>query len=132
MNGILVVDASALIAALVLEDQRGEAAAARMRGASLVAPDIVGYEVMNSLRRRRAAGRLSVREAERALDDWQRLGVELWPLQSFADRVWEMTGSITVYDAAYVALAERLGARLLTGDRKLAKAPGLRAEVVVI
>lgn len=132
MKGILVVDASVVIATLVVEDERGEAAASRMRGASLVAPDLIGCEVMNSLRRRRAAGRLSDREAQRAFDDWRRLGVEVWPLAAVADRVWEMTGSITVYDAAYVALAELLDAPLLTADRRLAKAPGFGAKVVVL
>lgn len=132
MNGILVVDASVVLAALVVEDERADAAASRMRGASLVAPDLIGYEVMNSLRRRRGAGRLSDREARRAFDDWRRLGVEVWPLAAVADRVWEMTGSMTVYDAAYVALAELLDAPLLTADRRLARAPGLGAEVVLI
>jgi predicted nucleic acid-binding protein len=39
---------------------------------------------------------------------------------------------LTVYDAAYVALAELLGVTLLTGDRRLARAPGVRCRVEVV
>jgi predicted nucleic acid-binding protein len=37
----------------------------------------------------------------------------------------------TAYDAAYVAVAEGLGARLVTLDARLARAPGLDCEVLV-
>lgn len=37
---------------------------------------------------------------------------------------WELRPNLTFYDAAYVALAEALGATLPTGDRRLAEAPG--------
>jgi predicted nucleic acid-binding protein len=36
---------------------------------------------------------------------------------------------VPTYDAAYVALAEALGATLLTADRKLADAPGIRCDL---
>lgn len=36
---------------------------------------------------------------------------------------------MTAYDAAYVALAERLGAELVTTDRRLARAHGHRARI---
>ncbi len=39
-------------------------------------------------------------------------------------RCWELRGNLTTYDAAYVALAEALDTTLLTGDRRLARAPG--------
>jgi len=35
-------------------------------------------------------------------------------------------------DASYVALAEALGAALVTSDRRLAEAPGNRADVVLV
>jgi predicted nucleic acid-binding protein len=35
----------------------------------------------------------------------------------------------TIYDASYVVLAEALDAVLLTGDRRLAEAPGVRCSV---
>jgi predicted nucleic acid-binding protein len=46
-------------------------------------------------------------------------------------RLWALRENLTVYDAAYVALAEALGCPLVTFDEKIASAPGHGAEVVV-
>jgi len=45
------------------------------------------------------------------------------------DRVWELRANLTTYDAAYVAAAEALGVALLTGDQRLAAAPGRRCAI---
>ena len=42
---------------------------------------------------------------------------------------WELHTNLSAYDALYVALAERLGATLLTADSRAARAPGLRCSV---
>ena len=47
-------------------------------------------------------------------------------------RIWELRSVVTAYDAAYVALAERLGAVLLTRDSAIAGAAGLRCEVSLV
>ena len=39
---------------------------------------------------------------------------------------------MTVYDAAYVALAEALDTRLLTGDRRLSRAAGPRCPIELL
>jgi hypothetical protein len=36
----------------------------------------------------------------------------------------ELRDNLTIYDAAYMALAEAMDATLLTGERRLARAPG--------
>lgn len=41
-------------------------------------------------------------------------------------RSWDLRHKLTVYDAAYVALAELLDATLVTSDGALATAPGVR------
>jgi predicted nucleic acid-binding protein len=46
-------------------------------------------------------------------------------------RIWELRQNLTAYDAAYIALAEALRAPLLTRDRRLASAPGIRTRVEV-
>ena len=48
------------------------------------------------------------------------------------DRCWELRQNLTVYDAAYVALAELLDLVLVTGDLRLSKAPGLRCQVELL
>jgi predicted nucleic acid-binding protein len=47
-------------------------------------------------------------------------------------RIWALREKVTAYDAAYVALAEALGAPLLTRDAKLVSARGHRAEMELI
>lgn len=44
-------------------------------------------------------------------------------------RAFELRANVTPYDAAYVGLAEALDCPLLTGDARLAGAPGPRCEV---
>ena len=51
------------------------------------------------------------------------------PFHELADRAWELARNLTIYDAAYVALAELLDAPLVTLDQRLARAPGIRCEV---
>ena len=45
---------------------------------------------------------------------------------------WELRDNLTVYDAAYVALAELLDVTLVTADGKLAKAAGPRCLIEVL
>ena len=47
-------------------------------------------------------------------------------------RAYELRANITAYDSAYVALAETLGCELLTGDGRLANAPGPRCAIRVL
>jgi predicted nucleic acid-binding protein len=43
-----------------------------------------------------------------------------------------LRANFSAYDAAYVALAEGLGAVLMTRDARIARAPGLAAHVEVV
>ncbi|MGH7868477.1 MAG: type II toxin-antitoxin system VapC family toxin, partial [Candidatus Dormibacteraceae bacterium] len=54
------------------------------------------------------------------------------PLMPLLDRVWELRENLTAYDAAYVALAERLGVSLLTADTGIARAPKIRCKVNLV
>ncbi|HUZ44619.1 MAG TPA: hypothetical protein VMU63_09460 [Acidimicrobiales bacterium] len=47
-------------------------------------------------------------------------------------RCWELKDNLTIYDAAYVALAELLGVAVLTADVRLASAPGPRCPIEVL
>jgi predicted nucleic acid-binding protein len=44
-------------------------------------------------------------------------------------RIWELQENLTPYDAAYVALAEAIGATLVTADKRLSRAPGPRCTI---
>ena len=127
----VVVDASALVALLIEPGDSGEKLAEALRGKQLHAPDLLPYEVANVLRRHHLARRLSPTEAALAHQAARRLSVELWPYEVLADRVWMLTGSLSAYDAAYVALAERIEAPLVTGDARLARGSGYERILLV-
>jgi predicted nucleic acid-binding protein len=132
VTSTVILDASAALLLLIDPSPAGERVAGRLGGASVAAPDLLPYEVSNVLRRHRNAGRLSDAEARLALDGFHSLSVELWPHAVLSERVWSLGANLSAYDAAYVALAERLGAVLLTADARLAGAPGVACEIEVV
>lgn len=127
----LVVDASALLVVALDPSPRAGAIAGHLAAGELHAPALLPFEVSNVLRRRRLAGLLTRGEATSSEETLARLPVELWPHEVVAGRVRELGDVLTAYDASYVALAELLGATLLTVDRRLAAAPGVRCRVLV-
>jgi predicted nucleic acid-binding protein len=44
-------------------------------------------------------------------------------------RIWQLRHNLSAYDAAYVVLAEKLGATLITRDGRLTSASGHAAPV---
>lgn len=129
---VLVVEASALAPALADDASDGEAARARLRGQALVAPELIDLEVASVLRRQLLAGHLPARRAELALADLLDLPLRRVPHRRLLRRCWELRNHLTVYDAAYVALAELLELVLVTADSSLAGVPGLRCRVELL
>jgi predicted nucleic acid-binding protein len=123
---MLVVDASAAVALLVDTGSDGAWAEEALGGEQLVAPHLMPVEAANILRRAAARGDISADVAALAHADLLALGVDLFPYEPFAPRVWELRENLTAYDAWYVALAEALGARLATLDGGLLRAAGPR------
>jgi len=120
----IVVDASAVVALLIDPSELGERTARRLLNRQLHAPDHLPVEVTNVLRRQKQRGALSETEAQLALHGLWSLPIELWPFEVLRERAWDLGGNVSSYDAAYVALAERLDAPLLTADARLSRAPG--------
>lgn len=121
---MVVVDASTLIAAAVDSGPEGRWAERLLLTHPLGAPHLVLVEATNILRRLELRGEVSRMEAtvaHRALLD---LPLELYAFEPFADRVWELRGNVTAYDAWYVALAEALDVPVATLDVRLANASG--------
>ncbi len=129
---MLVVDASVLAVALADDGADGDRARRRLHGETLAAPDLLDLEVASVLRGRHAGGHLDTRRAELALEDLLALPVRRVPARYLLVRCWELRDNLTVYDAAYVALAETLDVSLLTGDARLAKAPGPHCPIEVM
>ena len=128
---MLVVDASVLVVALADDGTDGDSARARLRGERLAIPELADLEVASVLRRQIRAGALDGRRASLALDDLAALPAQRAPHRPLLARCWELRDNLTVYDATYVALAEAMHAALLTGDRRLARAPGPQCPIDV-
>lgn len=128
---MLVVDTSAVVAALVAEPPNELLRARLTRDGDLHAPHLVDVEVLHVLRRLVARGRLSRDRAEDARQDFADIAIVRYPHVPLLDRMWELRENITPYDAAFVALSEALGVPLVTADARLAGAPGHRAVVEV-
>ena len=123
-----VVDASVVVAWLVDGGPGGQWAEEVVLGRDLVAPHHLPVEVANVLRRSVAAGDLGPETASLAHEDLLTLPIALVPYVPLAERAWELRHTVTAYDAAYVALAERLDAPLATLDARLVRAPGPACE----
>lgn len=130
---MIVLDASA---ALDVLSRRPAAAAIEGRlfaqGETLHAPALIDLEVAQVLRRQVSAGLMTTTRGAAALDVWRAFPLSRHRHEFLLPRIWALRGTLTAYDAAYVALAEALDATLVTIDTKLARAPGHRARVEVI
>ena len=127
----VVIDASVVVAALIGEGPDASWAEETLSRGPLAGPHLLPVESANILRRAALARDIPPELASLAYQDLLRLPVELFPYAPFADRIWDLRGNLTTYDAWYVALAESLGARLATLDARLSRAPGIGCEVVV-
>lgn len=129
---VLVVDASVLAVALADDGADGDTARTRLRGQDLAAPELLDLEVVSVLRGQLIAGTIDARRADLALTDLSAIPLKRAPHLPLLRRCWELRENLTTYDASYVALAEALGVLLLTGDQRIARAPGPRCQIEVL
>ena len=122
----VVADAGFVVAALADGGTDGLWAQELLAGNDLAAPHLMPLEAANILRRAALAGEISQDVAALAHADLLDLRVSLFPYPPFAERVWELRGNVTAYDAWYVALAEALDSELATVDYRLSRATGCR------
>lgn len=126
---MLVVDTSAVLAALVSRDPAAGLVERLAQDGDLHGPHLIDTEVLHSLRRLTMAGEISDDRAADARSDFAELTVVRYPHHPLSDRVWELRHNLTAYDATFVALAEALAVPLVTCDARLASAPGHDAQV---
>lgn len=129
MSSRVVCDASALVALLLDGGPDGRWVAEALASSDLVAPSLAAFESANILRRHELAGLVSGDQAAQAHADLLDLAIEAWPYELLASRAWELRRNLSSYDASYVALAELTGATLVTLDRRIGRAPGLRCAI---
>lgn len=122
-----MIDASVLLA-LVLREPHAEAVSELLdrwdaEGVQLHAPLLTQYEVASALTRRRVRDGLSAEDASEALAiiDALDLTFDLTPNNVRAVEIAVELERHSAYDAAYLALAERLDAEVWTLDGPLAR-----------
>lgn len=124
----LVVDASVLVDLLA---GTGHAApvAARLRGTALHAPAHLDAEVLSALGRLHRAGELTTADVDAALARLASIPLERHTVAALMTGAWARRADLRLVDALYVELAARMGVRVLTTDRRLARACSLAESV---
>lgn len=84
------------------------------------------------LRRGLRSGRLGGERARQAMEDYRDLPLVRHGHLALLKRTLALRENFSVYDGAYVALAERLDGALLTADGRLARAARDHTEVPVL
>ena len=123
---MIVIDASAMIDLL----DRGPSASRieTLLDDDVAAPDTLIPEVARHFARREGIDPIAgTRFTEFMAADIQ--FVSTWP---YAERIWQLRHNVSEYDACYVVIAEALGCALVTKDQRVARAPGVRAAVIVV
>jgi len=124
----IVVDASAL-AEVVLRSERAASVETLLDDDVIVAPDIIGAEVLAVVRGLLMRGRIDEEIAARSVDNLASAPVRRMTTEHLVRNVWSYRSNLTPYDATYVTLARAVGAPLVSLDARLARAPGLGVEV---
>lgn len=125
----ICVDASIVVKWLVSEE--GSEQATRLleawAGSALVAPAFMPTEVASTLRKKLRRGEMTVEEGEARLARLAELGIDLFADDATLRRAWALAARFeqpTLYDAVYLAVAERAQAEFWTADGELVRRLG--------
>jgi len=127
-----VVDCSALVRGFVDDGPSGIALRSRLsRAQTVVAPTLLDYELVSALLGMLRGGKVTRSEMASFMAQYRALGVQRHETLPLWERVRDLNGNITAYDAQYVALAEFLELPLITCDGKLARSGAAKCPVEV-
>lgn len=128
---MIVVDASCLFE-VVTDTPRSESIRQRLAvEPDQAAPHLVDMEVFSLIRRDQMTGRLDETSGALAVEDLRGWPGERYGHRALLERAWQLRHTVRGWDAAYVALAEALGATLLTLDSRLSRATGPQCPIEV-
>ncbi|MDR2113665.1 MAG: type II toxin-antitoxin system VapC family toxin [Bifidobacteriaceae bacterium] len=89
-------------------------------------------ETLSALRSAVAKGYASVERCHAATNDLSRYPAHRWAVDVLTPHIWELRNTLSAYDATYIALAEVLGAELITCDQRLATAAPAVSSVTIL
>jgi predicted nucleic acid-binding protein len=127
---MIVLDASAAVDWL-LQTSAGRSIERRIFSGNenLHVPHLLDLEVTQVLRRLARQGLVSASRADDAIRDLLDLRINRYSHVVLLPRIWQLRHNVSAYDAAYIVLAEKLGAPLVTRDARLASASGHAARI---
>ncbi|UXD21244.1 ribonuclease VapC3 [Ignicoccus pacificus DSM 13166] len=115
----VVLGASAI--AKLFFPEGGSELVERLLGKDIVVPSLARYEIGNLFWKRVSRGEIKEEEALRGWELFERL-LKRWTVRDVPCLKVSLKCGITCYDASYVELTLREGAKLLTFDERLKKA----------
>lgn len=95
-------------------------------------PALCDVEVCSGLRRALLLRRMNLDRAREAISDYLDLPLTRHGHAILLPRILELRENLSAYDATYAALAELLGAPLLTGDQPFGRAVRKHLDVHVL
>lgn len=116
----------------LVDDPPNPEVLALIADSELHAPSLIDYEVASALRGHVLGGKLTGAQLDTAADDFTALTIARYPLSVMIRDVLDLRENFTVYDAAYVVLAQALDVPLVTADAKLAEARRVGVDVRVL
>jgi predicted nucleic acid-binding protein len=128
---VIVIGSSAMVGALVDEPVNPHLLAL-LADEELHAPALLDFEVASALRGHALGGRLDQVRLDEAIEDFSAFRIERHQMNDLLAHILDLRENFTVYDAAYVILAQALEAPLVTADTKLSEAERFGVDVRVL
>ncbi len=120
---MIVIDASAALDLLLRTDRAASLERFWIQSdQDLHAPELIDLEVLQVLRRYARFNGWTASEAASRFASLAEFPIARHGHEDLLARVWDLRDTLSAYDAAYVALAELLGATLITSDERLSRA----------
>ena len=127
---MIVIESSAMVNALVGHPANPRLLAL-LSDEELHAPALLDFEVASALRGHVLAGKLDPGRLDEAVEDFTAFRIERHPMTGMLGHMLDLRDNFTVYDAAYLVLAQALEAPIVSADAKLKEAVRLGIEVRV-
>jgi predicted nucleic acid-binding protein len=127
---VIVLESSAMVDALV-DEPANPNLLALLADEELHAPALLDFEVASALRGHVLGGKLDPVRLDEAVEDFTAFRIERHQMTGLLGYLLDLRDNFTVYDAAYLVLAQALEAPVVTADAKLKEAARLGIQVRV-
>jgi predicted nucleic acid-binding protein len=127
---VIVIESSAMVDALV-GDPANPGLLALLADEELHAPALLDFEVASALRGHVLGGKLDPARLDEAVEDFIAFRIERHPMTGLLRHMLALRDNFTVYDAAYLVLAQALETTIVSADAKLREAARLGVDVRV-